>query len=253
VTEPARSRFVLMGASNMTRGLAVLCRIAQRTFEAPVDIQAAVGLGRSYGLRSSMLGRALPSVLDSGLWAALAGRPSVPTVALVGDVGNDVIYGVAVPEILGWVDETLRRLKAHGARLVLTSLPPSAHTLSRAHFHIFRTFFYPARHLTYERLREAAPALERGLQDLARVHEARYVVLRPEWYGLDPIHIQPWKYRRAWEEILGHGAASCPRVGLAQSLAAFRLLPERQWMFGREMRRAQPCWRMAGGSTVSLY
>jgi hypothetical protein len=248
-----RSRVVLIGASNMTRGFAVLCRIAQRTFEAPVEILAAVGHGRSYGLRSNVLGRALPSVLESGLWGALAAGPPAPTVALVGDVGNDVLYGVGVPEILGWVDETLRRLKARGARLVLTSLPPPARALSRTHFQIFRTVFFPARHLTYERMREAVPALERGLQDLARAHEARYVDLQPEWYGFDPIHIRPWKCRRAWEEILGHGAAGCPRVGIARSLATYRLFPERQWMFGHEMRRAQPCGRLAGGSTVSLY
>jgi hypothetical protein len=96
-------------------------------------------------------------------------------------------------------------------------------------------------------------ALEQGLGDLARTHGARYVALKPEWYGLDPIHIRPWRCRRAWAEILGEGAIPGPRVGIARAIATYRLFPERQWMFGREMRRAQPCSRLATGSTVSLY
>jgi hypothetical protein len=248
-----RPRVVLIGASNMTRGFAVLCQLTRCTFGEPVEIAAAIGHGRSYGLTSTMLGRRLPSVLECGLWRALAeGAPS-STTAVIGDVGNDILYGAAVPDILSWVDETLRRLKAAGARLILTSLPPPVHHLSRFHFEIFRTVFYPARKLRYDRTRPMVAQLEVGLRAAAATYGAHYVELRPEWYGFDPIHIQPWKCRRAWQEILGDGAAVCPRVGIARSLATYRLFPERQWMFGREMRRPQPCWRLPTGSTVSLY
>jgi hypothetical protein len=46
---------------------------------------------------------------------------------------------------------------------------------------------------------------------------------------------------------------ACPAVGLRRSLRVYRLLAERQWLLGREVRRAQPVWRAAGGSTLSLY
>jgi hypothetical protein len=244
---------VLIGASNMTRGFAVLCRLVRRTFGEPVEIVAAIGHGRSYGLTSNVLGRRLPSVLECGLWRVLAeGSPS-STVAVVGDVGNDLLYGATVPDIVSWVDETLRRLKTGGAQLVLTSLPPPAHTLSRVHFEIFRTFFFPARKLRYERVRPMVAELEDGLRGLAAAHDARYVPLRPEWYGFDPIHIRPWKCRQAWQEILADGAAPCPPVGIIGSLATYRLFPERQWLFGHEMRRVQPCWRLPTGTTVALY
>jgi hypothetical protein len=249
-----RPRLVLIGASNMTRGFAVLCQLARRSFGEPVDIAAAIGHGRSYGLTSNVLGRRLPSVLACGLWPVLdAASPASTTTAVVGDVGNDILYGIPVPEILGWVDETLRRLKARSARLILTSLPAPAHSLSRVHFEIFRTVFFPARKLRYEQVRPMVAALEDGLRALAGTHRARYVELKPEWYGFDPIHIRPGKCRRAWQEFVGDGAVACPRVGIARSLATYRLFPERQWMFGHEMRRTQPCWRLATGSTVSLY
>ena len=37
--------------------------------------------------------------------------PPVPTRALVTDVGNDIVYGYSVGQILAWVDEALNRLQ----------------------------------------------------------------------------------------------------------------------------------------------
>jgi hypothetical protein len=254
--EPApRQRVVLIGASNMTRGLAVLIETCRQAWGDPVEIMAALGHGRSYGMSSNVLGRRLPGVLECGLWRALEELPVLPTVAVVGDVGNDILYGAPVPQILAWVEETLTRLRARGARTILTSLPPPALSLGRAHFLLFRTLFFPARKLQFEPMRAAVPALDQGLREAAVRHGADFVELRHEWYGFDPIHIRPRRCRQAWSEILAPAAPvqPCPRVSLSRALATYRLFPERQWIFGREMRRDQPCGRVSAGTTISLY
>lgn len=250
-----RQRIVLLGASNMTRGFAVLSQMCRRTWGDPIEIVAAVGHGRSYGLVSSVLGRRLPSLRDCGLWRVLDEAADVPTLAVVGDVGNDLLYGASVPEILGWVDDCLRRLSARGARVILTSLPPPVHDLARWHFLLFRTLFFPARRLRFEQLQSEVPALEEGLRERGRAHGVRFVELRPEWYGFDPIHIRPGRCRQAWAEILSADTAAAPgpRAGLWRSLATYRMFPEQQWMFGREMREDQPCRRLPSGTTISLY
>jgi hypothetical protein len=256
VASAPNQRVVLIGASNMTRGLAVLIETCRRAWGDPVEIMAALGHGRSYGLTSNVLGRRLPSILECGLWRALDDAGPTPAVAVVGDVGNDVLYGAPVPQILAWVDEVLTRLGSRGVRTILTSLPPPALTVSRAHFHFFRTVFFPARKLRFESTRVAVPALDQGLRDLAVRHNTVFVELRPEWYRIDPIHIRPGRCRRAWAEILtaaaGTPVSPCPRVGI-RSLGTYRLFPERQWMFGREMRRDQPCGRLPAATTISLY
>jgi hypothetical protein len=251
----SHTRVVLLGASNLTRGFAVVTELVRRTFGEPCEIVAAIGHGRSYGMASSVFGRRLPSILECGLWPALEAAPPTPTVAVVGDVGNDVLYGAPVEQILKWVSECVRRLRDRGAVVVVTSLPAPTRTGGRAHFLTFRALFFPARALEYEIMQTTVRALDEGLRDLARDQGARFVEMQPAWYGFDPIHISPLACRAAWRDILSGlaEAPACPRVGVARSLLTYRLLPEQQWLFGREMRTAQPCGRLRSGTTISLY
>ena len=250
-----RPAVVLIGASNMTRGLGVLSRLTAETWGAPLDLLTAVGLGRSYGARSRVLGRSLPAVLECGLWPALEARGPGPMVAVLGDVGNDLLYGFDTDTILGWVETCALRLRAHGARLLLTSLPPAAGEISRTRFLLFRNLLFPWSRLRFEGLPQAVAALNAALRELASRQGAAYMELRREWYGFDPIHIRLRQSRGAWGEILSAlgPVPACPPVGLARSLRTYHLFAEQQWLFGREVRRAQPCVREPDGSTLSLY
>jgi hypothetical protein len=254
VSEGQRTSVVLLGASNMTRGLAVLSALGRHAW-GEIDIFAALGLGRSYGLTSSILGRALPPILESGLWGALAGRAPGPLYAVVGDVGNDLLYGEDVETILRWVDECVARLAGAGARIVLTSLPPGLLELPRARFLFFRGLLFWRSPLRYESLPTMIPALDEGLRAIAERHGTAFVALRQEWYGLDPIHIRAPYWHSAWAEILSAltPIAGPPTVSVIRSLQTFALLAERQWIFGREISARQPCLQGANGTRVSLY
>ncbi|HEY5315121.1 MAG TPA: hypothetical protein VIK18_21495, partial [Pirellulales bacterium] len=52
-------RLVLLGASNLTRGLAPVLQTAAQLWDEPLDILAAAGHGRSYGATSRVLVRSL--------------------------------------------------------------------------------------------------------------------------------------------------------------------------------------------------
>ena len=116
-------RIVLLGASNLTRGISAVLVEAERHFGSPLEVYAALGHGRSYGMTSRILFRSLPGITECGIWNALAALPAAPTAALVTDVGNDLLYGATPATILHWVDECLRRLAERNARAVLTLLP----------------------------------------------------------------------------------------------------------------------------------
>jgi len=253
---PERPTVVILGASNVTRGLGALRALLGRAVPgAPLEVMAALGMGRSYGLTSHVIGRGLPSVLECGLWRALDERPRPGLVAFVTDVGNDLLYGQDVGTILAWVDECTARLQARGARLVLTSLPPAVAEISRARFLLFRSILFPRSTLRFESLETALPALDDGLRRIASRYGAAFVELRRDWYGFDPIHVRLRAHREAFTEIVSAAASvdSCPSVPLSRALQTFALLAERQWIFGREIRRPQPCLREADGTTVSLY
>ena len=112
---PPPARVVALGASNLTRGLPIVVSAARAGGGPDVEVLAALGLGRSYGMESRVLARTLPGILDSGLWKALAQRPRVPTRELVTDVGNDIVCGASPPRILQWVEESLVRLRRSGS------------------------------------------------------------------------------------------------------------------------------------------
>jgi hypothetical protein len=252
---PDRPAVVLLGASNMTRGLSVLARLAASAWGPPLDVLAAVGLGRSYGSRSRVFGRALPAVLDCGLWAALDARGPGSVTAVVGDVGNDLLYGFEPDTILGWVDACVARLRARGARVLVTSLPPGVGAISRGRFLLFRSLLFPYSRLRFDTLPHAVARLDTELRALAARHGAAHADLRREWYGFDPIHIRLRQSGAAWGQVLSalDPMPDCPPPGLRGALRPYRLLAEQQWLFGRELRRAQPCAREADGSTLSLY
>ena len=47
----------------------------------------------------------------------------LPTAALVTDIGNDLLYGVPVEQLLEWVEGCLDRLADVGAKTIVTQLP----------------------------------------------------------------------------------------------------------------------------------
>lgn len=251
-------RVVALGASNLTRGFHSVVSTALALFGPQLEVLAALGHGRSYGMSSNILGRTLPGILQCGLWRAIESLPPAPTRALITDVGNDILYGAPVTEILGWVEDCSERLQRTGAELVMTDLPlASLRRLSRPRFLAFRSVLVPRCRLSLRQAVDAAEAAVEGLAGLASRRGATFFRLRPEWYGLDPIHIRPACWARAWSAIVRGGDAadaSSPPTGAAAPgpLRLYLLAPERRRLFGFEQVAPQPCLRR-DGLTLSLY
>lgn len=258
---PSLRRVVLLGASNVAVGFPTLVATAGRLLGGPLDILAAFGHGRSYGMRMALLWRELPGLVECGLWPALEGRPPAPTFALVTDVGNDLLYDVPVSDIAGWVETCLGRLRRAGARTIMTPLPLcNVAALSRRRFLLVRTVLFPGCRLAFDTVVDRAFELDRRLRALAREYGAILAEPRRAWYGLDPIHIRRERRAVAWREVLSGWGTTAPIPATAfaavrHSLALrLRLLrPERRWLFGRERFTPQPAGRFAGGNTVALY
>jgi hypothetical protein len=252
-------RVVALGASNLTRGLPALVGLARRRYGPEAEIVAALGLGRSFGARSRILARSLPGILECGLWDELRRQGSAPTRALVMDVGNDILYGFAPDRILAWVGESLRRLEELGAEIVLAGLPlPSIERLSPRKFLVMRSILFPPCRLSHAEVLGAARRVDEGLRDLARTRGLQWFELRPEWYGLDPIHIRPSAWRAAFGQLLAAGEGSLPDdrtplVAVPEALRLYAMRPERESFFGWERIARQDGLVLPGGGRVWLY
>ena len=252
------ARVVLLGASNLTRGAGVVLDVAWQRIGTPLDVLLAMGHGRAYRVRSCVFGRALPSIVECGLWRAIGERPPAPTAALVTDIGNDLMYGVAVDEIVAAVVQCLARLAAVGSRVVMT-LPPVCNLpqLSPARYYLLRNVLFPTCWLGFDCVVARACELEEKLRTLGSDH-VQLLEPRDDWYGFDPIHLRRNRRRGAWGEVLERW----PQVDTAQgpTLRARRswhdmigLFPERRWILGLPYCRQQPARRLADNTTLSLF
>ncbi len=288
----ARRRVVLLGASNLTRGVSTVLATAQAYWgnapekavrgdqawagaEAetnatvptahpaarphPLDAMLALGHGRSFGVTTNVFGRVLSSILHCGIWKALENRPPAPLAALVTDIGNDLLYGSSIPTIAGWVEETLDRLLAHEARIVVTQLPvKNSLAISETRFRVFRAVMFPSCPFSLTQVRQRADDLNERVIALCASRDIPTVEQRTNWYGWDPIHIRLKHWRQAWGEILSPWIASpqAPNIVPPPRRRWFylrSLAPEERLWLGREQRRAQPAGKLADGTTISLY
>jgi len=249
-----RPRVVLLGASNLTIGLPAVLRAAAGRLGLPLEVLAALGRGRSYGADSYFIFRRLGGIEGCGLWRALAGGGRRPTWALVTDVGNDLAFGAAPGQVLGWVETALERLGAAGARTVITSLPlEKLRKLSAWKFELWRHLIFPLHRTPRAALLAGAEALDEGLRSMARERGLELVEPRSEWYGADPIHVRRSRRDQAWERILSSWGDPDRALRMPGLPAPWALVPERRRVLWIEGGRQQPCARLSDGTTLALY
>jgi len=201
-------RIVLLGASNLSLGFESVVSLCQLQLEKkPRHIYFAMGHGRSYGNWSRLFSRKLPGILQCGLWDALNELKEVEenlrTVALLTDIGNDLLYGATPRELSTWVRRCVEQLQEQHTKIVL-ALPPirSIESISAWRFVFFRTLFFPKATKNLSQLLNEVTELNSLLEDLAKTHSLILKEPHNDWYGFDPIHIRRRLRTTAWHNLL---------------------------------------------------
>jgi hypothetical protein len=252
--EPAL-RVVLLGASNLRTSLPALLAAVRQRAGGPVEALAACGHGRSYGAWSRFLFvRQLPGIAGCGLWRALEGLPPRRTLALVTDIGNDLVYGTSPEEIAVWIGICLDRLTRQRAEVVLNLLPlPRLEKLTPRQVRIAAAILFPGHPAPWPGLLDSARDLDERLRRLGREHGARIVEPEAAWYGLDPIHPRRSLRWQVWDRVLSlwfpERAAGPPPPRIRTPW----LGAEELHLGGLTLHRPQPAVRLEDGTSVGLY
>jgi hypothetical protein len=217
-------------------------------------VLGALGHGRSYGAPSRLAVRTLPGILQSGLWQTLSSLPEATTRGLVTDVGNDILYGSSPDQILAWVKEAVDRLEQFAADIVITDLPlPSIRRLSASKFLLCRSLLFSNCRLSLADVVDRAERVNHGLSCLASARGLRFVQMKSDWYGVDPIHIRPALWRPAWQHILGCESTDPTQSVWLEGVTLYLRRPERQWLFGVEQVLPQTGVALRRGGRVWLF
>jgi sugar phosphate isomerase/epimerase len=96
------------------------------------------------------------------------------------------------------------------------------------------------------------------LRGLARERETPIFSGESAWYGLDPIHPRRAAAGEIWRRMLGalielDAAPTTVAVGAARAQRLRRLPPASWSQFGYARCAAQPCARLADGTTIAVY
>ena len=195
-----RQPVVLLGASNLTIGWRPLLRALVKRIQQPVDVFAAMGMGRSYVDWSTFGIRKLPGIVDSGIWDSLRQQhpePSPPPLVMLTDIGNDLVYGRSPETIMDAIRQCLKELQTWSAdcQILFTGLPmESVASLSRFRFLVARTLLFPASPQSWDDIKRKAAELDQLVEDEVRKQQLTLARPKGDWYGLDPIHVLR-KYR----------------------------------------------------------
>ncbi|WP_417380854.1 SGNH/GDSL hydrolase family protein [Gimesia sp.] len=253
---------ILLGASNLTRDFPLILRLLQSSLQSPLDIYTAMGHGRSYGNWSRVLYRALPGITRCELWDAfpLALNGKTTPLALLTDIGNDLIYGQSTETILSWVAQSIQQLREHQAQITITLLPEeSLARLSSWRFELTRRLFFPNNPASLADLKEKVRELNQSLSAFADQDQISVVAASQEWYGFDPIHYRYSQRVHLWKTILSHwelpelSRMTARNHWLDSFYAITRLTPSTRRQWGKLQQKPQPVRILDEGTRISVF
>lgn len=251
--QPQPATVILLGASNLAIAWPRIIEQVTVRVAGPRQILTAQGMGRSYlNTRSSFGPRQLPGILGCGLWDALSAVDSSDTsVALITDLGNDLVYGREPQEVAESAAEAVRRIRDWNpeTRIVLT-LPPvdAVHALGRIRFTLFRTMIFPSCRLTLADAKQQSAELNALMEQYADEEQIPLFKPHPAWYGWDPIHVRRRHQSAAFGQMmdLWQLPEESKQSDAGGTGHVARPTAEIRWVFGREKRTPQPSVAVPG-------
>jgi len=196
--------FIFLGASNLARGYTALVKAAENWMHPhPCEFLGAMGPGRGYCAPGGLLNIVYPPIASCGIIPAAKKKAehSSRVVALLTDVGNDIIYGVPASRIIRTLSEILQDLSAMSAEISITSISVDLEKdVGECGYQILRRIYFPFSQISFAEAAQAAKEINSFIENLSS--QGIHVIHGLERYqGLDRIHYSLLHSSRVWSLI----------------------------------------------------
>lgn len=195
---------ILLGASNLSRGCFAFARhMKVCLYPRKVEVLIASGPGRAYCASGGLLNVTYPPIQSSEIFevARSKSQSGSQVIALVTDIGNDIMYGVSTEKILEAVRQVFTRLQSMNAEIFFTTLPVAFEKGDHpVWFYILRALLFPRSTVAYDEAVAGIIEINQFLKNY--VGEHRLLIPDADRYlGHDEIHYGWLQAHKAWSHV----------------------------------------------------
>jgi hypothetical protein len=194
---------VLLGASNLSRGCFAFAK-HMRTCLHPrsVEVLIASGPGRAYYASGGLLNASYPPIHTSDIFevAHSKSESGYQVIALVTDIGNDIMYGVPAEQVIETIQQVFENLQSMNAEIFHTTLP-IAFEKKKVHpvwFYILRSVLLPFSKVSYDEATMGITKVNRFLKEYRYGH---LISDMNRYLGFDEIHYGWLCAHSAWSHV----------------------------------------------------
>jgi hypothetical protein len=204
MTPSSHTLFLLMGASNLSRGYSMFTRhISSHFGKNKTEFLNALGPGRGFCARGGMFNFTYPSIQDCRILEVAEKKSCDTRAVLITDIGNDLMYGVSADTLIESLDRLIDRALQWDAEIFLTSIQVNLKKdVSQTKFFILKSFFYPGSNITYEETDLFIIKVNDYLEGKTKQNNRVHLISGMESFaGVDKIHYSLLQTHSAWEKI----------------------------------------------------
>lgn len=197
--------FILLGASNLARAYSGFARLLEEGVRPrPARFLNAMGPGRGYSRPGGFVSVVYPPIGSCGLFSAAREQAdgAERTVALVADIGNDIMYGASAEDVVAGLEAIFEKLRGLGADILAVPIPEIFEdNFGEFYFRCLRFLFYPRSSAGRAQAVAAIRRINRFLKDSESERDIRLIRGLDRYCGFDKIHYDYFQMHRVWSEI----------------------------------------------------
>ena len=195
---------ILLGASNLSRGSFAFSRYMKAClYPRPVEVLIASGPGRGYCASGGLLNVNYPPICSSDIFevARNKSRSGNEVVALVTDIGNDIMYNVSAERLIETIQQIFTKLESMNAQIFYTTLPIAFEKgVHPIWFYVLRSLLLPFSRVSFEEATAGIIETNKFLRG-STAERCHLISDMDEYLGFDEIHYGWLRSHRAWSHV----------------------------------------------------